>query len=72
MALELEVPRRQPSIVDATKLPMCASCGRPITPWEKGVAFVCPNCGEVVIWRCARCRKMGVVYRCPKCGFEGP
>lgn len=71
MALGLAVERR-PSIVDTTRVPICSSCNRPIAPWEKGVAFLCPNCGKVVIWRCASCRKLGVPYKCPNCGFEGP
>jgi len=54
------------------KLPVCSSCGRPIPPHERGVRFPCPNCGEVIIWRCPRCRKMVNPYKCPKCGFEGP
>ncbi|MDH4221712.1 MAG: zinc finger domain-containing protein, partial [Candidatus Bathyarchaeota archaeon] len=32
----------------------------------------CPNCGEIDIWRCSKCRKFGRPYRCPKCGFAGP
>ncbi|MCD6509439.1 MAG: DUF1610 domain-containing protein [Thermoprotei archaeon] len=54
------------------KLPLCSSCRKPILPSERGVRFLCPNCGEVVIWRCAKCRKLVIPYRCPKCGFEGP
>ncbi len=71
MSLSLEVPRTL-SIEQPTKVPKCTSCGKLIVPWEKAVRFVCPNCGEVIIWRCASCRKMGVEYRCPKCGFVGP
>lgn len=54
------------------KLPVCTSCGRPITPYERGVRFKCPNCGKITIWRCAKCRKLGNLYVCPNCGFEGP
>jgi len=60
------------SIEEKTVVPICSSCNRPITPWERGVAFRCPNCGEVIIWRCSKCRKMSVEYKCPKCGFVGP
>ncbi len=60
------------SLEEQAKLPTCMSCNRLITPWERGVAFPCPNCGEVIIWRCSKCRKMGVPYKCPKCGFTGP
>ena len=71
MSLALEVPRK-PSIDQTLALPKCISCGKLIAPWEKAVQFVCPNCGEVVLWRCASCRKLGVEYKCPKCGFIGP
>ena len=53
-------------------LPICTSCKRPIMPKEKGVKFYCPNCGQVTIWRCKRCRILVNPYKCPKCGFEGP
>ncbi len=71
MSLETSVPRRL-SIIDAARLPLCSSCNKPITPSEKGVVFPCPNCGDVIIWRCKSCRSMGVPYTCPKCGFSGP
>ncbi|MCD6458730.1 MAG: RNA-binding protein [Thermofilum sp. ex4484_82] len=54
------------------KMPMCTSCGKPIPPHERGVKFRCPNCGEFIIWRCYKCRKLMNPYKCPKCGFEGP
>jgi len=54
------------------KLATCISCGKPIAPFERAVRFRCPNCGEVLIWRCQKCRKLGNTYVCPKCGFEGP
>ncbi|MCP8321683.1 MAG: DUF1610 domain-containing protein, partial [archaeon] len=38
-------------------LPICTSCNRPIMPGEKAVKFYCSNCGQVLIWRCERCRK---------------
>jgi hypothetical protein len=53
-------------------LPVCTSCRRPIPPYARAVRFMCPNCGEVEIWRCERCRKQGNLYVCPKCGFVGP
>jgi predicted RNA-binding Zn-ribbon protein involved in translation (DUF1610 family) len=34
--------------------------------------FLCPECGQVTIGRCARCRDQSVPYRCPNCGFQGP
>ncbi|MFQ6084720.1 MAG: zinc finger domain-containing protein [Candidatus Bathyarchaeia archaeon] len=53
-------------------MPNCTSCNKPIKPWEKSVRFSCPNCGEVTIRRCERCRLFSRGYRCPKCGFRGP
>ena len=49
----------------------CTSCGRAL-PSPGGTQFPCPSCGEVTIGRDARCRDQSVIYRCPKCGFEGP
>ncbi len=63
--------QRKISIYSPSKLPVCVSCHRLILPWEKAVVFPCPKCGKP-IWRCAKCRKMGVPYKCPHCGFEGP
>ncbi|MEM0042734.1 MAG: zinc finger domain-containing protein [Thermofilaceae archaeon] len=54
------------------RLPVCSSCRRPIAPYSRGVRFRCPNCGEVDIWRCEKCRKLVIQYVCPKCGFVGP
>jgi predicted RNA-binding Zn-ribbon protein involved in translation (DUF1610 family) len=50
----------------------CTSCGKPIPPGTEATKFLCPNCGEIVIRRCAKCRKFGRPYKCPKCGFVGP
>jgi len=36
------------------------------------VHFLCPDCGEATLGRCARCRDQSVAYTCPKCGFVGP
>ncbi|MCI4434163.1 MAG: DUF1610 domain-containing protein [Thermoplasmata archaeon] len=49
----------------------CISCGKGLNE-EGSVIFKCPNCGEYTIGRCKSCREMGVRYKCPKCGFEGP
>ena len=54
------------------KPPVCSSCGKVITTFEKATKFYCPNCGEVLIWRCEKCRKFARPYTCPKCGFTGP
>ncbi|AAB98468.1 hypothetical protein MJ_0458.1 [Methanocaldococcus jannaschii DSM 2661] len=51
---------------------VCISCNAEIAPREKSTKFPCPNCGEVEIVRCERCRKLNNPYKCPKCGFEGP
>ncbi|MDH5447938.1 MAG: zinc finger domain-containing protein [Candidatus Bathyarchaeota archaeon] len=52
--------------------PICTSCNRTIPPGTKVTKFNCPNCGEITIWRCQKCRKFGRHYKCPKCGFMGP
>ncbi|UCH31083.1 MAG: DUF1610 domain-containing protein [Candidatus Bathyarchaeota archaeon] len=52
--------------------PICTSCNRTMPPVEKATRFDCPNCGEITIWRCQKCRKFGRQYKCPKCGFTGP
>ncbi|HDM23875.1 RNA-binding protein [archaeon] len=54
------------------ELHRCISCKRTIAPFEKGVCFPCPVCGEYIIWRCKKCRSRMASYRCPNCGFEGP
>jgi len=41
-------------------------------PGERAVKFYCPNCHEVLIWRCQKCRKFTRKYKCSNCGFEGP
>jgi Zn-ribbon RNA-binding protein len=49
----------------------CSSCG--LTLAGRGSArFICPECGEVQLGRCVRCRDQSVTYTCPKCSFEGP
>jgi predicted RNA-binding Zn-ribbon protein involved in translation (DUF1610 family) len=53
-------------------LPLCASCSRPVKPGERAVKFLCPNCHQVLIWRCEKCRKFSRRYKCSDCGFEGP
>ncbi len=51
----------------------CTSCNSLISPSEEGATrFRCPNCGEVMIIRCSKCRLFGNDYVCPKCNFEGP
>ena len=50
----------------------CTSCGNLIAPGENAVHFPCPNCQDVFLWRCERCRRFARAYNCPKCGFEGP
>jgi predicted RNA-binding Zn-ribbon protein involved in translation (DUF1610 family) len=58
--------------MSSLRVPVCTSCHKPIAPYARGVRFVCPNCGEIEIWRCEKCRKQGNTYVCPKCGFVGP
>ncbi|WP_460124978.1 zinc finger domain-containing protein [Stetteria hydrogenophila] len=67
------VTPRKIDVYDFIQPPVCTSCGRIIHPSERGaVAFYCPNCGQQLIWRCAKCRSQGTPYKCPNCGFEGP
>ncbi|MFW6111099.1 MAG: zinc finger domain-containing protein [Thermoproteota archaeon] len=54
------------------KLLTCTSCGKPIPPDTGSTRFLCPNCGEIRIRRCSKCRQFGRSYKCPKCGFVGP
>ncbi len=49
----------------------CTSCGLALTA-RGATSFPCPDCGDAGLGRCPRCRDQSVVYRCPKCGFEGP
>ncbi|HDN62827.1 MAG TPA: DUF1610 domain-containing protein [Candidatus Bathyarchaeota archaeon] len=42
------------------------------TPGSEATKFLCPNCGDITIRRCKRCRVFARPYRCPKCGFTGP
>ncbi|MCJ7767450.1 zinc finger domain-containing protein [Candidatus Bathyarchaeota archaeon] len=53
-------------------LTTCTSCWKPIAPGGEATKFLCPNCGEIQIKRCAKCRKFGRPYKCPKCGLVGP
>ncbi|WNZ30387.1 MAG: DUF1610 domain-containing protein [Candidatus Bathyarchaeota archaeon] len=53
-------------------MPKCMSCNRIIPPGEDSTKTLCPDCGEILIWRCAKCRQFGRHYKCPKCGFTGP
>ncbi len=57
---------------ESITLPLCTSCNRPVMPGERAVKFYCPNCHEVLIWRCQKCRKFTRKYKCSNCGFEGP
>ena len=49
----------------------CSSCGiRLVEPGS--TAFLCPNCGNGRIGRCAQCRDQSAKYTCPVCNFTGP
>ncbi|MFQ5940690.1 MAG: zinc finger domain-containing protein [Nitrososphaerales archaeon] len=54
------------------ELPVCTSCNRTIMPNDECVKFMCANCGDDLIWRCESCREFARIYKCSKCGFEGP
>ncbi|MEA3281649.1 MAG: HVO_2753 family zinc finger protein [Euryarchaeota archaeon] len=48
----------------------CTSCGAHLV--DSGYTrFQCPTC-EMILGRCASCRKQSNPYTCPKCGFTGP
>lgn len=53
-------------------LPKCGCCGKLISPDERSVKFICPRCGEAVIWRSEKCRMFVRHYTCARCGFVGP
>jgi len=60
------------TLLEASTPPICTSCHRPVNPKEHGASFMCPNCGQVVIYRCRKCRQLSIPYTCPNCGFKGP
>ncbi|MHA1830652.1 MAG: zinc finger domain-containing protein, partial [Candidatus Helarchaeota archaeon] len=45
------------------KTPICTCCNRIISPNEDAIKFVCPECGDIIIWRCEMCRKFSRPYR---------
>jgi predicted RNA-binding Zn-ribbon protein involved in translation (DUF1610 family) len=50
----------------------CTSCKISLLGDDRFTSFPCPNCGEVTISRCSRCKTLSVEYVCEKCGFRGP
>ena len=50
----------------------CTACKVRITNMLGAVTFPCPKCKKVEIIRCPHCRKTGIKYTCPACGFIGP
>ncbi|MFH1450556.1 MAG: zinc finger domain-containing protein [archaeon] len=50
----------------------CTSCGANLQAENKKAEFKCPQCSEVVIGRCERCKKLSRTYTCSGCGFVGP
>ncbi|MGM0510244.1 MAG: zinc finger domain-containing protein [Thermoplasmatota archaeon] len=49
----------------------CTSCGKTLVSL-RNTTFPCPECGNVTIGRCEKCRNQGEEYECPECGFRGP
>ena len=49
----------------------CTSCGVRLIG-QATTSFLCPNCGEGKLGRCAQCRDQSVEYLCAHCGFVGP
>ena len=54
------------------ELPVCSGCNRHIMPNDKSVKLNCPECGEVLLWRCQSCRESASSYVCNSCKFSGP
>ncbi|MHA1679956.1 MAG: zinc finger domain-containing protein [Promethearchaeota archaeon] len=50
----------------------CTGCGQLIHPVENAVHFPCPSCGDIMIWRCQKCRRFAHPFKCVKCDFQGP
>lgn len=50
----------------------CTTCGANLEAEDSFVVFPCPKCGEAMIARCDKCRKLKNEYECPECGFIGP
>ena len=50
----------------------CTTCNVNLISEDKFVKFLCPGCAEVEIMRCEKCRRASNMFKCPKCGFEGP
>jgi predicted RNA-binding Zn-ribbon protein involved in translation (DUF1610 family) len=50
----------------------CVTCGKDLVGEEDFVKFQCPQCGEMTIVRCRKCKTLSSPYKCVKCGFEGP
>ena len=51
---------------------ICSSCGENVVGQESFVKFLCPFCGEGIIIRCRKCKKLSNSYKCSICNFEGP
>jgi len=43
-----------------------------LAPLERGVEFVCPNCGRTSIIRNYKARKLGISYKVPCLRLRGP
>ncbi|NOZ82099.1 MAG: DUF1610 domain-containing protein [Candidatus Micrarchaeota archaeon] len=50
----------------------CTNCNISLVGQDNFVKFKCPSCGEGLIIRCSRCKRLSNPYKCEKCGFEGP
>lgn len=71
--LEVLVTPKEPSEMSTSIVRLeCTTCHTNVVTENSFIKFKCPGCGEVEIIRCERCRKSSNIYKCPKCGFEGP
>lgn len=50
----------------------CKSCHKSLVSEDMFTKFECPKCMEETIYRCRECRRKNNLYKCGKCGFEGP
>ncbi|MBR9689613.1 MAG: RNA-binding protein [Candidatus Altiarchaeota archaeon] len=50
----------------------CTTCKNDISTIKGSTEFKCPECGEVDIFRCGKCRSSAKQWKCSNCSFEGP
>ena len=58
-------------MVETKRADRCTSCGVRLVD-KGGTSFLCPQCSQVMIGRCAQCKDQSTLFVCKECGFEGP